>query len=453
MVDGDVGQAQSIDGTPIDGGGGFQMSGTAMSAVGQGLGMVGNAFRKPQEESVIGGDAKTNSVIDGTKDAVAGVLGPWGMLFRGIQKAGQGAGDAVGGRFGAGLAAGFSPEEGVAANWKDKEMSLDKKFAGAFNPVLAGAMNYDSKKAANAKVEQKRDRSANDWYSQRQAADGGFLNSYPGGGPLNNFNPNYLNNAIDWMNKDVVYDKYYMSDAESGNPPGLQLENKVYNIAPEQELLKRPISDPSPSTKKSKGFFDGFGDKAAGALRYAPVAMDAFQLANLKKPDIESLPKLGNKYKPSYVDERQLQNQALNQYNAAANAIKGASSGSQGALRSGLLMAHLNSQKGLSAAQAQATQANRAEDKFGQQFDLNVAQSNNRTSMMEKDWNARNKGNYETQKSKLLSSLGTSAGNIGLEETRKKYPERLGLLYDWMGKYQTQQEELEKLRAEKAATS
>tara|TARA_R110000851_G_scaffold57420_2_gene133766 strand:+ start:13647 stop:16490 length:2844 start_codon:yes stop_codon:yes gene_type:complete len=176
-------------------------------------------------------------------------------------------------------------------------------------------------------------------------------------------------------------------------------------------------------------------DALASAARYAPAAMNAYQLANLKKPKEERLDRLDSRYKPQYMDERTMQNQADEAYTNAANAITGASGGSQSALRANLLGAHLNRQKGLSGAYAQASGVNRGENSKAQTFNLGVDTKNIAQSNQEKDWNARNIAAYDSNKSKLLSQIGTDIGAIGLEETRKKYPERLGLLYDYLGKY------------------
>ena len=180
----------------------------------------------------------------------------------------------------------------------------------------------------------------------------------------------------------------------------------------------------------------GIGDKAAQAARYAPAAMNALQLGKLGGPEEESLDRLDNRYKPNYMDERTMQNQAESAYNNAARALTGASGGSQGALRANLLAAHLNKQKGVSQAYQQAAGVNRSQDDKAQNFNLSVDSKNIAQSNQEKDWNARNRGAYDSNKSKLLSQIGTDVGNIGLEETRKKYPEKLGLLYDYLGKFQ-----------------
>lgn len=180
--------------------------------------------------------------------------------------------------------------------------------------------------------------------------------------------------------------------------------------------------------------WDKIGDIANDALRYAPAANNLIQAATLKKPEQEALDRLDNRYKPNYVDERGLINRAQSSYNNVSNALRGTNVGGAG-LRSNLLMAHLNKQKGLSDSFMQADNINRQEDRFGQQFNLNVDSRNLGQSNMQKDINARNRAAYDNNKSKMWSAFSQDLGNIGLENMRKKYPEKLDLLYNYRGKY------------------
>ena len=77
----------------------------------------------------------------------------------------------------------------------------------------------------------------------------------------------------------------------------------------------------------------------------------------------------------------------------------------------------------------------RQEGRVAQEFDkdtdkLNISQSNR-----QKDINLEQKAAYETNKSKLIAQLGQDVGQIGTEELYKRYPELMGLEYDWRGKY------------------
>ncbi len=175
----------------------------------------------------------------------------------------------------------------------------------------------------------------------------------------------------------------------------------------------------------------------AELLRYAPAVSNLFQYLNTKKkgPEVESLDRLDNRYKPNYVDEQALQNRVINEYGNTADALANASRGSLGNLRSNLLGAQLNKTKALSDAYLKADQINNAEKSKAQEFNLNVDRTNLNQSNLEKDINAKNRGVYESNKSRLLAQLSNDIGNIGLEEMRKKYPEKMGFMYDSKGNY------------------
>lgn len=175
---------------------------------------------------------------------------------------------------------------------------------------------------------------------------------------------------------------------------------------------------------------NNFGD----VLRYAPIAANAYQLSKLKSPDKEVLNRLDQRFTPEYVDERTLQNTIGSEYNNTINSISGATNGSLGALRSNLLGAGLNKTKALSDAYINTTSQNRAMNLQGQQFNLGVNQTNLNQDNLEKDINARNKGAFDTNKSRLIGQIGNDLGNIGKEEVYKKIArETLG--YTWDGEY------------------
>lgn len=168
-------------------------------------------------------------------------------------------------------------------------------------------------------------------------------------------------------------------------------------------------------------------------LRYAPAAMNVAQLAGLKKPDEIGLDRLGNKYNEQLVDERGLQNQVQEGTANVRNAILSSSGGSGSTARANLLASQLQGQNAMSNAYMQATEANRAEKRAGQQFDLNVDQTNLGQSNQETDLNLEQQAGYQTNKSKLLAQLGNDLGGVGKEEMLKKYPELMGLSYGWRG--------------------
>lgn len=170
-------------------------------------------------------------------------------------------------------------------------------------------------------------------------------------------------------------------------------------------------------------------------LRYAPAIANAKQLADLEKPGYESLDRMGNRYEKDLVDEQALRNNVQQQYDNTRRALTNASAGDAGALRSNLLGAQLNANQGTSQALMQAENINRGENRAEQQFNARIDQTNLRQDYLENDINARNKGAYETNKSRLTSQLGNDLGNIGKEEKFKQMVKDMGICYDTRGRY------------------
>ena len=175
-------------------------------------------------------------------------------------------------------------------------------------------------------------------------------------------------------------------------------------------------------------------DNYGNALRYAPVAMNAYQLAKMGKPEVETLDRLGNRYNPQYMDEKALTNQINAETNYTANALANASNGSLGSLSNNILGMQLNKTKGLSDAYSKVTDVNRNEDKTAQQFNLGIDEANIGRRIGAEDRTAMNKGAFKTEQSKLRGQIGTDLGEIGKEETYKDMAKKL-YGYDFNGKY------------------
>lgn len=193
---------------------------------------------------------------------------------------------------------------------------------------------------------------------------------------------------------------------------------------------------PVTSATKATGSKDKFKiTDPLEALRYAPAAMNLYQLAKLRKPRQEATERLDTRYKPQYTDENALMNAVREETNAAREAIRQTSGGSPSEARANLLASQLQSMKGLSAASADARERNLQERRTAQQFNLGVDQANLQQANLQQDINDRNIGQYDTLRSRLLASVGDTAGAIGKEELYKKYPEMMGLQYGWRGDY------------------
>lgn len=150
------------------------------------------------------------------------------------------------------------------------------------------------------------------------------------------------------------------------------------------------------------------------ALRYAPVAMNAYQLATLKKPGGVNYQTLDNRYKPSYVDEAQMQRTVDQEANNQLAAI-GQSGASQGAMRASILAAGLNKTKALGDAYANAAAQNRATDDRAQEFNRNTDLQNMANRNKAIDEERMDEAAYRGARSKLLSTIGTDVGHIGKE--------------------------------------
>jgi len=213
------------------------------------------------------------------------------------------------------------------------------------------------------------------------------------------------------------------------NPAGYAGYDSYANLGQSDNLYQKPKSNFLGKLK------EGINNNTVGnALRLAPVAMNAYQLAKLKKPGHESLSRLSNTYKPQFIDEASLQNAVGNENRNTINALTNSSGGSEAALRAGILGANLNATRGRSDAYMKMRDYNNQQNIAKQQFQLGVDQTNMGQSNMENEINAKNLGNYDTQKSKLLGQIGTDLGSIGKE---KLFADKAGKMfgYDENGKY------------------
>ena len=281
-----------------------------------------------------------------------------------------------------------------------------------------------------------------------QYAKGGIMDSDPTPNDFNWINSltsqipsNPFENVTDWASNMGGQKDSITPRNNSGRLPEQQVDAQQIGFKgmnPSTPDITKGIAG-TQSRVANRGNGDGALNKAdlsgaAGLLRYAPAAMNAGQLLGLKKPEFEGLDRLGNRYERQMTDEEALQNLVREGTSNNRDAIVGASGGSAAAARANLIGSQLQSTKALSDAYMRGDEANKQENRAAQQFNLGVDQVNLQQSNQENDINARNKGNYDTQKSKLLAQLGDDLGGIGTEELFKKYPEMMGMYYDSKGK-------------------
>lgn len=126
------------------------VAGSVMQAVGQ----SNQAKNTPEgyNDSRENTAGAINQGVDMAKDTVASFLGPFGMLFRGIQKLGEGAGNAIGGEVGGHVAGVFSPEMGTIYGFTNKDYSIGERLLSTV-PGLGGAMMARDKQKKRMKYE------------------------------------------------------------------------------------------------------------------------------------------------------------------------------------------------------------------------------------------------------------------------------------------------------------
>lgn len=196
---------------------------------------------------------------------------------------------------------------------------------------------------------------------------------------------------------------------------GVNPKTNNFNQAKADEIYKNSKSRGLPKADLSK-----LGNTLGQAARYAPIAMNAYQLSQLEKPGYSRLNRLDQRFNPEYVDERSLQNIVSNETNNTVNALTGATNGSTGALRSNILGAGINKTKAMSDAYMKAEAQNRATNVQGQQFNAGINQANLNQDNLELDINDRNKAAYRNAKREYLTGIGEGIGDIGKEEIYKK---------------------------------
>lgn len=202
--------------------------------------------------------------------------------------------------------------------------------------------------------------------------------------------------------------------------------------------------------KLPKADLTQLGNTLGQAARYAPIAMNAYQLSQLKKPEYSKLNRLDQRFNPEYVDEQSLQNIANSELNNVNNSLTSATNGSVGALRSNMVATGLNRNKALSEAYMGAEAQNRQTNLQGQQFNAGINQANLGQDNLELDINDKNKAAYDNEKSKYLAEIGNGIGDIGKEETFKRIA-KTTTGYNWLGQYQKQNPNATKEETEEAA--
>jgi hypothetical protein len=380
-------------------------NGEGIMAAGQGIGVAGQIAAG--ENSVIAGDPATNAAVDATKDTIAKATGPFGQAFRGIQKAGQGIGNTIGGEGGAAVSGIFSPEESTIANFKDKDLNVGEKLLGTVPGLGAVIAKRSAAKKAGV-IQHDNTIGQSIAIGGSDFAYGGKMSQkqYGGGGKL---------------------DEQFKVTNPLFNNLGPDLKPQM---APAWETAPKPQARPELSGF-NKGM-DWLGENSSNIAQYAPVANNLLELKNLKRAATQRGNRLDNVYKPQQFDEAQLVNQ-VNQQNIERSLTE-SSGGDLGALRTNLIGAGTAKLKAQSAGMAAARDVNRDEGRFAFQTGLQRDTFNAAADERFLDRSARDKAAYETTKSNLKRALSEDIGAIGREEVDKKIVKEM-FGYKWNGKY------------------
>lgn len=285
----------------------------------------------------------------------------------------------------------------------------------------------------------------NQSYNQSDFAMGGNMNMYNNSGFLTGDDPtdpfgimgmlqgNSTGNVNDRLTSQQQYNKPNVATPGYGDSI-----NKSNFIPGFGGMQKNPQDVAQSAQDANKKQDEDSGFNLGNLLRYAPAATNAYQLFNMDDPEQIRLDRLHNKLDLGRVDEARMERNINSSFNN--NYVKEGSAGNLGSYLANSAMMQLNKARAISDGYAQADNTNAQRRGQEQQFDLSVGSTNLQQSNLEQQINAKSRAAYDNNKSKFISALGEDIGNIGLEEMRKKYPERLDMLYDYLGKYRNNRE-------------
>jgi hypothetical protein len=318
---------------------------------------------------------------------------------------------------------------GYLERFKQSTMQNDPNFSGGFGfKPTKGLAPYATELPLNQQVEINSTYNPNSFYKKsfNQMSKPQISNDLGFKSKINYNDPDTVNLSLEQLQENNGYsDPKLLTNTNArtfGPQGGHSTQAQIKNVT---DQIGTGLNKAGQFIKDNKG-----------ALRYAPVAMNAFQLHKLNKEGYDTVNPIVNnaRYNPQYMDERALTNQINAESNYAGNALANASNGSMGALSNSILASQLNKVRGLSDAYSKVADVNRNENKAAQQFNLGVDEANIGRRIGAEDRTAMNKGAFKTEQSKLRGQIGTDLGEIGKEETYKDMAKKL-YGYDFNGKY------------------
>ena len=437
----------------------------AMDTVGKVAGAAGDVFNAATSET----ENKVGEGIQAAVDTGVSFIPGVGQAY-GIAKAGLGmAGKAIGGDGGAAIESVANPISTMTSVFKNKDATFKDKMLSAI-PGVGGIVSKGLKDDVIS------DAKADALYGETDKrtsnyAYGGLMKSYLTGGLLPEDSLNKINDyASDFLSKnrpktvgdnlsgDISTGDTSIRGAKMPSPIGKvrsQIDKDAISAGTLQDTSsfdnafvpgEKGVEDKSffgrmldkIQKKKEGGEDDGEDDNKVNLYSQIAgkmgMATDAYQLANLKKPEQERLARMDNRWKGTQVDEKALENIVSEETGAARSAITSAGGGS-GSTMSNIRALGLEAIKAKGDAYLKAKGMNDANFNEGQRFNADIGKINLGQDNLEIDINARNEGAYDTQKSELITSLGDNFQASGKEELFKQYPELMGAGYDWTGNY------------------
>lgn len=309
-------------------------------------------------------------------------------------------------------------------------------------------------------------------YTNNKYNYGGYTNQYMGGDFLNRTPPSLsnpsvsteqinqifaprqgndeINYAVTPSNGPAIDDGPIISFDNFNKPQGTNFQttpprvngnvnNSRFNLSDPRvsnqdiENTFKPNSSSNESSNSNGSISDGVRRTINEALRLSPIAANAYQLADLDRPDQESRARLNNRYIRDNRDERSTINTINNNFNSSF--AKEGSGGSLSSFLANRQAAELNKLRAIDQGVKSDDQINRRENQVAQRFNLGVDQTNIQQSNLEDEINDRNEGAYDTQRSRLIGALGTNIGGVGREQFYKDQVKASGLCYDTSGAY------------------
>lgn len=262
-------------------------------------------------------------------------------------------------------------------------------------------------------------------------------NGFPiAGDHLGNFGANSQRSLNDWRKRQGLLNTGPMT-TEEFNLMGLDDTGNMAEGTLLDPLTIDARGTTTPSTAASKTTSNNQnplrGVNTNQIMRMMTPLGNLIQLGGLQEPVMGNMHQDLTKARRDYIDEAALVRGVRNQGNTLNRAIQ-QSGMTEGARRANMLASNLNTQNAIGSAMLQAQQANRQIDAHADSIDAQTRQLNQRNRMLAEENFERDKGAYNTERSKLQSQIFTDIGNIGLEGLRA---DRIGKVagYDVEGNY------------------